>query len=100
MNDGGTDIDLAVDDMKGAEFAELVNTLLREKGLESHNIGVIKLNPDQSKHLETATFMLHGVSIDVNNLRSETYSADSRIPEVVRVSCQLRAWVLCSNAWR
>jgi hypothetical protein len=45
-------------------------------------IGVISANPLQSKHLETATMMLDGLSIDFTNLRSETYDETSRIPLV------------------
>lgn len=52
-------------------------------GQPVHNIGVIKINPDQSKHLETATFKIHGVDIDANNLRTEVYSSCSRIPVTV-----------------
>jgi len=40
----------------------------------------VKPNPDQSKHLATACFRLYGLSLDVNNLRTETYTEDSRIP--------------------
>ena len=34
----------------------------------------VKANPDQSKHLETATFRVMGMEIDCVNLRAETYS--------------------------
>ena len=44
---------------------------------------MIAANPDQSKHLETATLRVDGISIDLVNLRSETYTQDSRIPEMV-----------------
>lgn len=49
---------------------------------EDFTVGVIQENPEQSKHLATATFKLCGVSIDANNLRAEEY-ADTRIPTVV-----------------
>jgi tRNA nucleotidyltransferase (CCA-adding enzyme) len=49
----------------------------------THEIGVIKLNPEQSKHLETATLKVCGRSVDVNNLRSEVYEENSRIPTMV-----------------
>lgn len=42
----------------------------------------IPANPEQSKHLETATMQLHGLSLDLVNLRSETYSSASRIPQI------------------
>lgn len=45
-------------------------------------MGVIPANPDQSKHLETATLRLHGLSIDMVHLRNETYTEHSRIPTI------------------
>lgn len=44
--------------------------------------GVIKANSDQSKHLETAVIKVQGISIDLVNLRSEEYGADSRVPVI------------------
>jgi tRNA nucleotidyltransferase (CCA-adding enzyme) len=73
------DIDFALSNMTGEDFATRINAYLQAQGHQVHGIGVIKRNPDQSKQLETATFKLNGISIDVNNLRSETYD-DSRIP--------------------
>lgn len=43
-------------------------------------VAVIRANPEQSKHLETATMRVHGMWVDFVNLRAEEYSADSRIP--------------------
>jgi hypothetical protein len=40
-------------------------------------------NPDQSKHLETATMLIDDIWIDFVNLRSEKYAENSRIPTVV-----------------
>mmetsp|Transcript_13798 Transcript_13798/g.27926 ORF Transcript_13798/g.27926 Transcript_13798/m.27926 type:complete len:569 (-) Transcript_13798:245-1951(-) len=74
------DIDLALDHMMGYEFAELMNKYLVSKGATKQNIGRIKANPEKSKHLETATFAVFGIDIDVNNLRTELYDQDSRIP--------------------
>ena len=45
-------------------------------------IAVIAANPNQSKHLETATTKIHGLEIDFANLRHEAYTDDSRIPTV------------------
>jgi hypothetical protein len=39
-------------------------------------------NPEQSKHLETARVLVLGQWVDFTNLRTETYSGESRIPEV------------------
>jgi len=67
----------------GKEFAEHVNEHLKEKGMKTKTIGVIKLNPEQSKHLETATLSLFDTWVDFVNLRSESYEADSRIPDKI-----------------
>lgn len=45
-------------------------------------IGRIAANPEQSKNLETATARVLGLSLDFVNLRKETYSPGSRIPEM------------------
>ena len=76
------DIDVALNDCSGIDFAENVNTYLRHIGEEVHRIGVIQANPDQSKHLETATIRVKGMAIDCVNLRSETYTDESRIPSI------------------
>ena len=50
------DIDVALDDCTGATFAERVNRyLVTQRGVEAVKVGIISANPDQSKHLETAT---------------------------------------------
>jgi len=77
------DIDIAVDSMLGASFAELFNEWLEaETGERQHSIGVIHRNPEQSKHLETARMKVMGLWIDLVNLRTETYTHDSRIPNI------------------
>jgi len=77
------DIDIAIDDKTGVQFSdELAEYLKETKGETLKHLGVIKKNPDQSKHLETVTMTLCGRSIDFVNLRSETYEIDSRIPGV------------------
>ena len=54
------DIDIALDTVTGAEFAEAVKEYLsRKEGTESH-VAVIRSNPEQSKHLETATMKIFG----------------------------------------
>ena len=74
------DIDVALDSMTGAQFAERVNAYLVSTGAPPAGVGVIAANPAQSKHLETATMRVHGLWLDLVNRRSETYAADSRIP--------------------
>ncbi|CAM0950162.1 unnamed protein product [Alopecurus aequalis] len=77
-----TDIDIALDNMTGQNFCERVNEYSKFMGEEQKGIGVIQCNPDQSKHLETATMLIYGTWIDFVNLRSEKYAENSRIPTV------------------
>lgn len=57
------DIDIALDCMMGAEFAALVQQVYAEStGAAAKGFGVIKANPDKSKHLEAATIQLEGYS--------------------------------------
>eukprot|EP00050_Salpingoeca_kvevrii_P006739 m.291327 g.291327 ORF g.291327 m.291327 type:complete len:527 (+) comp12457_c0_seq1:807-2387(+) len=76
------DIDFALDDMMGIDFAQYINRHLESQGQHVNSIGVIHSAPEQSKHLEVATFKLHGQEVDMNNLRTEEYAQDSRIPTV------------------
>ncbi len=77
------DIDIALDTMMGREFAERVNAYLAATGGDVAGVGVIAANPEQSKHLETATMRVHGVWLDLVHLRSESYAEGSRIPTAV-----------------
>ncbi|TPX32712.1 hypothetical protein SmJEL517_g04241 [Synchytrium microbalum] len=75
------DVDVAIDTMTGYDFALAVEAHLKASGAETGlHIAKIAANPDKSKHLETANTKIFGMSIDFVNLRSEEYSADSRIP--------------------
>jgi len=76
------DIDLALNNCTGKNFAEYVNRYLQEMGEKTNKIGVICANPDQSKHLETAKVKVLGQELDFVNLRAETYEDSSRIPEM------------------
>lgn len=84
------DVDVAIDKMSGYEFAqamsEYASTHVQSNDPGMRSIGKIKSNPDKSKHLETATTTLFGLDADFVNLRCETYSTDSRIPEMVIAS--------------
>ncbi|KAI3966249.1 hypothetical protein MKW92_034146 [Papaver armeniacum] len=84
------DIDIAIDNMMGKEFCEKINEYLSFAGKKRKELVLLKgvivtrklFNPEQSKHLETATMRMFGESIDFVNLRCENYSEDSRIPTV------------------
>lgn len=80
------DIDIALDDMLGREFAEHLNEYLKGQGEETHSVGVVLKNPEKSKHLETATMKVGSFWIDFVNLRAEEYTQqDSRIPDLMRI---------------
>ncbi|GKZ01252.1 CCA tRNA nucleotidyltransferase, mitochondrial [Mayamaea pseudoterrestris] len=84
------DIDVTVNCISGVDFARRVVDCVSKEREQHENeqvtrklphVAVISANPDQSKHLETATFSLRGMDIDVCALRSHTeVYQDSRIP--------------------
>jgi tRNA nucleotidyltransferase (CCA-adding enzyme) len=74
------DMDVALSNIMGLAFAEHLTAFAHSKGIELGTITKIEQNPDQSKHLETATFKVFGLGIDLVNLRSEEYAESSRIP--------------------
>ncbi|KAL6783781.1 hypothetical protein ACKKBF_B05770 [Auxenochlorella protothecoides x Auxenochlorella symbiontica] len=80
MGRASDDIDVALDDALGSAFAEAVNGYLAGQGQGVHSVAVIAANPGQSKHLETARMRVHGLWLDLVNLRCEEYAAGSRIP--------------------
>ncbi|CAM9940729.1 unnamed protein product [Discosporangium mesarthrocarpum] len=51
-------------------------------GRRRSHVTVIAKNPEKSKHLETATVQVGGFWIDFVNLRTESYSHESRIPHM------------------
>jgi len=80
--------------MKGVGFAQHVNEWLKAHGEAAGKVAVIQANPEQSKHLETATVRLHGELVDLVNLRAEEYTESSRIPTMVGRHACLRRIVL------
>jgi tRNA nucleotidyltransferase (CCA-adding enzyme) len=76
------DVDIAIGGMSGVDFAKAVQSYLKlTQPDQVKRIGVIAANPNQSKHLETATMVVMGLECDFCNLRAqEIYTQDSRIP--------------------
>ncbi|KAI7907035.1 uncharacterized protein BX663DRAFT_494597 [Cokeromyces recurvatus] len=74
------DLDIAINDMMGYEFATYVNKYLESQGVPTKSIAKIESNPDKSKHLETATTRIFNQEVDFCNLRTEIYEEGSRIP--------------------
>ena len=83
--DAPVDIDIALDNMLGREFADCLNEWLSTHGRETHSVGLVLKNPEKSKHLETATMKVGKFWIDFVNLRAEEYTEDSRIPDLMRI---------------
>lgn len=78
------DIDITLDNMTGEEFITKAKVYFSKKNCEHvHGFGVTKLNPDKSKHLETATARVKDMWIDFVNLRGETYDPNTRVPTMV-----------------
>ncbi len=90
------DIDIALDNMVGKAFAELVNQYYIHLGQQPHTVGVIQTNPDQSKHLETATMKIENTWIDFVNLRTEEYT-ETRIPTMVSRRKRISIYILNDN---
>jgi tRNA nucleotidyltransferase (CCA-adding enzyme) len=63
------DIDIALDDMMGKDFGQLVVDKLKEKEIKC-SLFVVLANPAKGKHLECASINLEGESIDLVNLRA------------------------------
>lgn len=85
------DIDTAINAMTGHAFSLQMTEYLEDPAnLEKHGLGKedlrnvhkIAANPEKSKHLETVTTKILGFDVDFVNLRKETYSEDSRNPQM------------------
>ncbi|KAI9597553.1 hypothetical protein BDF19DRAFT_435474 [Syncephalis fuscata] len=77
------DLDIAIDSMTGFEFAQRLAEYQQSIGKEMKSIARIASNPERSKHLETATSVVLGLSLDFVHLRCEEYQENSRIPNNV-----------------
>jgi tRNA nucleotidyltransferase (CCA-adding enzyme) len=95
LNKDSKDIDVTIDRMTGYQFGLKIQEYLKVPGnagkyvtgdganrQTTAKISKIEANPDKSKHLETATTKVFGLEIDLVNLRKETYTEDSRNPQV------------------
>lgn len=85
------DIDTAISGMTGYNFSMKMKEYLKSPenvsrhNLEPKDVGQlhkIAANPEKSKHLETVTTKILGFEVDFVNLRKETYSSESRNPQM------------------
>ena len=78
--EGKNDIDITVNKMSGKDFAEMLNRRFVKEGKPALKFGVIKENPEKSKHLETVAINIGPFAVDFSNLRTENYTESSRVP--------------------
>lgn len=83
------DIDIGIDSMTGAPFADFIKRFLesaQNNGKYPADImrgfSITAANPEKSKHLETAMTRIMGFDLDFVNLRKEVYSQESRNPQM------------------
>ncbi|KAJ6119750.1 hypothetical protein N7523_004030 [Penicillium sp. IBT 18751x] len=90
------DIDVGISNMTGYQFGNLLKEYLDQStNLDKYrqalpdgqrdaivSLHKIEANPEKSKHLETVTTKIFGMDIDLVNLRKETYTEDSRNPQM------------------
>ncbi|KAM0238974.1 hypothetical protein ACHAP5_008480 [Fusarium lateritium] len=91
LNIQSHDIDVAINAMTGVPFAQAMCDYCEgPEAMAKHNIGPADIgnlhnvarNPEKSKHLETAMVKMFGLDLDFVNLRKETYTEDSRNPQM------------------
>jgi tRNA nucleotidyltransferase/poly(A) polymerase len=87
---GSDDIDITTDNISGKAFAELVLQYMRDNGLSTpKEVTTVEANVEANKNLESAILPIFGVEVDFAQLRKETYSDDSRNPQIeVNVSAE------------
>lgn len=85
LGKASNDLDIAINFQSGEIFTENLIKYIKKgnyPNVISTSVHKIEKNPEKSKHLETCTTKIYGLDVDFVNLRSEEYTADSRIPIV------------------
>lgn len=83
------DIDIAIETapgqsvVSGERFAqEVAHVQAASSESPERTVSVIRVNPDLSKHIETATVCVHDIPVEFCALRADDYTSKSRIPTV------------------
>jgi tRNA nucleotidyltransferase (CCA-adding enzyme) len=100
------DIDVAISNMTGYQYLTKLKNILDDPGMAEQlrlnssesdgspvkdgkakkavmgSIHKIEKNPEKSKHLETGSTHIMGLELDFVNLRKETYTTTSRVPQM------------------
>lgn len=91
------DIDVGISSMTGYQFGRALKEYLdnphnlnkykkiKVPGVNTDKVvslHTIAANPEKSKHLETVTTNIFGLDVDLVNLRKETYTKESRNPQM------------------
>ncbi|VUC20188.1 unnamed protein product [Clonostachys rosea] len=85
------DIDVAINTMTGIHFAQHMRDYCETPEAKAKhsindkdvgNLHHVASNPEKSKHLETAMVRMFGLDLDFVNLRKETYTDQSRNPQM------------------
>lgn len=80
LNLESDDIDVAIDNMSGVEFAKLVHKYMKSTGRATSKVTKIEANTEANKNLESAILKIGSIDVDFTQLRREFYGDDSRNP--------------------
>ena len=84
------DIDIALDDMMGKDFAEMINDkinnlrIAQDSNYQPRNrVRVIKANVEKSKNMEVAMIKVQGIMLDITNLRNAEYTIGTPLEDAM-----------------
>lgn len=75
-----SDIDIATDKVSGEDMAFAVQKLVGSRHAPAPRVYRVKVNPEKSKHIESASVKIGDITVDFTRLRSEKYTYGSRTP--------------------
>jgi len=75
------DIDFVLDEISGAQFSKMIQVYFQRE-LDGEGLGKVVNLGDLCSHLEVATITVYGKELDLNRFRKETYTEDTRRPQI------------------